>query len=131
MILVLIIKLNYILLLIFCNTDWASLLLLRILGFLPSIQGYIHIPTRANDARKGTIFRHVQALILFYGKNSRRPPNGACPPDHFCHHNILDGRSQSNNFELFIHSFHSPLQRLSFTRPRACSGGNGDGPKIR
>lgn len=72
-----------------------ALLLLRLLGLLPSVQCSLHIPPRKKDANKRTILRNVPPLFLLPSQNSRRFTTGARTPHRIRADNLLDGRTQT------------------------------------
>lgn len=84
-----------------CRAGWAHFLLWHLLGFSPTISGYIHFPTRAPGANKRESLGDVQTFILFHVKNGRGFTHGTCSPNRLHDHCLLDGRLKTPCFELF------------------------------
>lgn len=108
-------------------TGGASLLLLNLLGLLPSVQCNLRIPPGAPDANEGAVVRNVPTLIILFRPYSRRPTNGACPPDNLRDRLLLDGRPEAFDGHICHHSPHRPLQRARLSGSRACPRGDPDG----
>ncbi|XP_058088082.1 ABC transporter G family member 21 isoform X2 [Magnolia sinica] len=102
-------------------------LLFHFLGFLPSLQRDLHLPSRAIDADQGTVLGHVPSIVLLLRAHGRRPANGTHPPNDLHDHHVLDGRPQSVADQLHPDRPCHPLQRPSLPRTGPGSWGRLDG----
>ena len=90
------------------------------LGFLPSEASYHNLPKKKNDTWKGKILINVPPLILLHLKNHKRPSNGARPSHRIHHHNLHDGRVETNHGEFLFDSISSSSE--CFSVPSVWSG---------
>lgn len=104
----------------FLHADWASILLLVVLGHVFSIRSHLHLPPRAHNAYKRKVFGDVQALLILHGHDGRGHAHGNGPPHRLRHHIILDGRPKSQSRTLPCHPLCASLQRPSISGPRTC-----------
>jgi len=70
----------------------SSLLLLGVLGLLPTLQCCIHLPTRTFHAHQRAVLGHVPSFIILPCPHGWRPPDGARSPHCICRDHLLDGR---------------------------------------
>lgn len=108
-------------------TGGTSLLLLNLLGLLPSIQCDLRIPPGTPNANQGKVLGNVPALIILLRPYSRGPTNGARPPDDLRHHLLLDGWPEALDGHIRPHSPHRPLQCACCPGPWARPRGDPDG----
>lgn len=73
------------------NADRLALLLLCVLGLLPSLQCSIHISPRKKNANQGKVSGNVPAFFLLPSENSWRPAIGAWSPNCIRVDYLLDG----------------------------------------
>ncbi|KAK4387259.1 ABC transporter G family member 25 [Sesamum angolense] len=101
---------------------WPSILHLHLLGRLPFHQCSIRISSRPSHLYQGTCIGYVHIIILFHGPDHRRPADGAYPPNHFPHRNVLDDRIKTPTLCICIDTDGGARVRAGLSRTRLALG---------
>ena len=102
-------------------TGRPAILLLHLLGVLPSLQCRLRFSIGTTNADERKIIRHLPSLLLLCSQDGRGLTNGICASHHLCSHLLLDGWTQAIVGYICVNPLDHAFQCAGLSRNRPCT----------